>query len=182
MTAGYVRLEFAGLTEGMDDATAVSRSLLRQLQPDPAMKKTPVFAIALLSLGCMGVSTNASLMDPSLHLAHTCPDAVKLFTTRDRVNAEYREVAVLYSTGLTRYSDEDDLIKSMRKKAAKIGANGIILDPIEEPKASTKIAAEVANVLTRDVTGISPERKGHALAIYIAADSASGRAVCARPR
>jgi CO dehydrogenase/acetyl-CoA synthase gamma subunit (corrinoid Fe-S protein) len=146
------------------------------------MKKSPAFAIALFSLGCMGVSTNASLMDPSLHLARTCPDAVKLYTTRDRVNAEYREVAVLYSTGLTRYSDEDDLIKSMRKKAARIGANGIILDPIDEPKASIKVAAEVANVLTRDVVGISPERKGHALAIYVAADSANARAMCARSR
>jgi hypothetical protein len=154
------------------------------MTPNPVavMKKTSPLALAVVSLGCMGVSTNASLMDPSLHLARTCPAAVKLYTTADRVKAEYREVALLNSTGLTRYSDEDDLIESMRKTAAKIGANGIILDGIQEPGAATKVAAEVANVLTSEAAGISPERKGRAVAIYVPADSSEARTICAKSK
>ena len=132
-------------------------------------------------LGC-GVSTNASLIDPTLHLARTCPAAVKLYTTPDRVKTEYREVALLTSTGLTRYSDEGDMINSMREKAAKIGANGIILSGIDEPSAAVKVAAEAANVLSRDALGVSPERKGRALAIFVAADSADTRIACARSK
>ena len=132
----------------------------------------------MFTFGC-GVSTNATLVDPSIHLARLCTEAVKLYTAPDRVRTEYREVALLNSSGETRYSDEADLIKSMRKAAAKAGANGIILNGIDEPNAATKVAAEVSNVLTRDAMPISPERKGRAIAIFVPADSANAVAVCA---
>jgi hypothetical protein len=70
----------------------------------------------------------------------------------------------------------------MREAAAKVGANGIILNGIDEPNAMTKVAAEVSNVLTGETAGISPERKGRALAIYVPADSANASAVCARAK
>ena len=145
------------------------------------MKKVPPLALTAALLGC-GVSTSASLMDPSLHLARTCPAAVKLYTTPERVKTEYREVALLNSTGLTRYSDEGDMIDSMREKAAKIGANGIILSGIDEPSAALKVAAEAANVLSGEAMAVSPERKGRALAIFVAADSAETRTACAQSK
>ena len=143
------------------------------------MIKISLFAIALITLGCYHVSTTASVMDPSLHLARTCPAAVKLYLTGDRVNTGYREIALLNSTGRTRDTNEEDMIKSMREKAARLGANGIILNGIDEPKAATKVAAEATNVLTGYVTDLSPERKGHALAIYVPTDSTDMRAICA---
>ena len=146
------------------------------------MKKTTLLSMAVISLGCYHVSTNVSLMDPSWHLPHTCPAAVKLYMTPERVQTEYREVALLNSTGRTLDTSEGDMIKSMREKAAKVGANGIILNSIDEPKAATKVAAEATNVLTGYKTDLSPERKGHALAIYVAADSANARATCAQAK
>jgi len=145
------------------------------------MKKLCALTLTLFSVGC-GVSTNTSLVDPSIHLARLCPDGVKLYTAPDRVTTEYREVALLNASGETRYSDEGDLINSMRKAAAKAGANGIILNGIDEPNAATKVAAEVSNVITRDAMPISPERKGRALAIFVPADSATAAAVCARKK
>jgi len=140
-------------------------------------------APALTITACRTVSTNASLMDPSLHLAKTCPAAVKLYTTPDRVEQPYREVALLNSVGQTSYSSESDLIKSMREKAAKVGANGIILDRIDEPSAMAKIAGQVAQIgadAAGAITMISAERKGRALAIYVPTDSARTITACAK--
>ncbi|HJP84692.1 MAG TPA: hypothetical protein VJ852_01770 [Gemmatimonadaceae bacterium] len=146
------------------------------------MRKSSIFAITLISVGCYHVSTAASLMDPSLHLTRTCPDAVKLYLTADRVKTDYREVALLNSTGRTRDTSVEEMIESMREKAAKIGANAIILSGIDEPKEATKVAAEATNVLTGYAVALSPARRGHALAIYIPADSADSQATCAKPK
>ena len=50
---------------------------------------------------------------------------------------------------------------SMKKKAAKMGANAIILDATSEPSAATKILGTVL------LLGIGGQRKGKAVAIYV---------------
>jgi hypothetical protein len=148
--------------------------------------KYPFLAASALAISaCHFVSTDASLIDPTLHLARTCPDGVKLYTVPDRVQQPYREVALLHSAGKTGYSSESDMIKSMREKAAKVGANGLILDNIDEPSALAKIAGEVAQIganATGQIATISAERKGKAMAIYVPEDSALSAAACARAR
>jgi hypothetical protein len=120
------------------------------------------------------VRTNAALIDPSVQLARTCAEAVKLFTTPDRVSQPYREIAVLNAKGESNWSDEGDMIQSMREKAAEVGANGIILSKIDEPSALTKVIGQVAK------TG--SQRKGNALAIYVPSDSTNTATVCARKK
>ena len=129
----------------------------------------PLCAFAAVVLGAC-VSTNAALIDPTVHLARTCPSAIRLYTTPDRVGQPYREIAVLNAKGESNWSDEDDMIESMRDKAAEVGANGIILSGIDEPSALTKVIGQVAK------TG--SQRKGKALAIYVASDSATTATVC----
>lgn len=152
-----------------------------------AMNPKYLFAAApaLAISACHSVSTNASLIDPSLRLAKTCPAAVKLYTVPDRVQQPYREVALLSSSGQTSYSSESDMIKSMRERAATVGANGIILDRIDEPSAWAKIAGQVAQVAA-DAAGqlaqISAERNGRAMAIYVPADSTQTIAACAKAK
>jgi len=136
------------------------------------MKLLPSLLVAVVVLGC--VSTNAALIDPSVQLARTCSDAIKLYTTPDRVGKPYREVAVLNAKGESNWSDEGDMINSMRDKAADVGANGIILNKIDEPSALTKVIGEVAR------TG--SQRKGAALAIYVPSDSVSNLTVCANAK
>ena len=123
-------------------------------------------------LVCACVSTNAALIDPTVHMARTCPSAIKLYTTPDRVGAPYREVALLNAKGESNWSDEGDMIDSMRDKAAEVGANGIILSRIDEPSALTKVIGQVAK------TG--SQRKGNALAIYVPSDSTNTSTVCAK--
>jgi hypothetical protein len=136
------------------------------------MKQFRSLLVAAFACGC--VKTNAALIDPSVQLARTCPAAVKLFTTPDRVGHPYREIAVLNAKGESNWSDEGDMIQSMREKAADVGANGIILSKIDEPSALTKVIGEVAK------TG--SQRKGNAMAIYVPSDSTSNVSVCARKR
>ena len=136
------------------------------------MKPLPSILAAVLLCGC--VSTNAALIDPSVRLARTCPAAIKLYTTPDRVGQPYREVAVLNAKGESNWSDEGDMIQSMRDKAADVGANGIILSKIDEPSALTKVIGQVAK------TG--SQRKGNALAIFVPSDSTNTATVCANTR
>ena len=128
-----------------------------------------ILAFAFASAGC--TSTNAALMDNSVHLATTCPDAVKMYTSPSKVGADYKEVALLNSTGSTGFTSEAGMMKSMRKKAADVGANGIIMGNIDEPGAGAKVAAAVF--------GTSTQRKGKSVAIFVPSDSARASAFCA---
>jgi hypothetical protein len=130
-----------------------------------------VMAGFAITTGC--TRTNAALVDNSIHLAPTCPDAVKLYTSPSSVGASYTEIALLNSTGASGWTTEAGMMTSMRKKAASIGANGIIMGNINEPGAGAKVAAAVF--------GTATERKGKSVAIYVPTDTARVRNVCARP-
>jgi hypothetical protein len=134
----------------------------------PQIRITACTLLVVLT-GC--TRTNAALMDNSLRLAPTCPDAVKIYTTPAQVGATYQEVALLNSTGNTGFTSEAGMMKSMRQKAAQVGANGIIMGNIDEPGAGAKVAAAVF--------GTGAERKGKSVAIYVASDSARVRSFCA---
>ena len=125
--------------------------------------------VALVTTAC--VRTNAALIDPTVHLAPTCPAAIRLYTSADVVQQPYQQVALLNSSGEASWSDEAKMIQSMREKAADVGANGIILGGIDEPSALTKVIGDVAKTGTI--------RKGKSVAIYVPADAERARAACA---
>jgi hypothetical protein len=118
--------------------------------------------------GC--VHTNAAVLNPTAVFARTCPAAVVAYTTPDRVPGRYTEIALLNSSGSSRRTSEAGMIQSQREKASELGANGIILEGIDEPSAGAKVAGAFL--------GTRVERKGKALAIWVEADSAKTRGVC----
>ena len=124
---------------------------------------------AVLSTAC--VYTGATVLDSSAQHPAICPEAVRLFTGADKVPGEYGEVAVLTSKGDVDLTSEEGMVKSQRKKAAKLGANGLILGDQKDPSTGAKIA--------KAVLGTSANRKGRATAIYIPGDSARVREACA---
>jgi hypothetical protein len=63
------------------------------------------------------------------------------------------------------------MANSQRKKAAKLGANGIILGDQKDPSTGAKLA--------QAFFGTSADRKGKSVAIYLPADSARVQAACA---
>jgi len=126
-----------------------------------------LFAFALAAC----TKTNAALMDNSIHLARTCPDAVKLYTAPSNVGSPYTEIALLNSTGNSGWTSESGMMKSMRQKAAEVGATGIIMGNIDEPGAGAKVVGAIF--------GTGTERKGKSLAIFVPADSTRIKTVCA---
>lgn len=127
---------------------------------------------ALLIVVAACTSTNAALMDNSVHLARTCADGVRLYSDPTKVGSTYTEVALLNSSGSTGWTTESGMMKSMRKKAADVGANGIIMGQIDEPGAGAKVAAAVF--------GTETQRKGKSVAIFVPADSARARLACSQ--
>ncbi|MCX6555589.1 MAG: hypothetical protein NTZ12_11365 [Candidatus Aminicenantes bacterium] len=106
------------------------------------------------------VHTNTTILDPEKVREPIDPDDVIIYTTAAKVPGDYEEIALLNSKADSASTSEAQMFKSMRKKAAKIGANAIILDAVSEPSVGAKIAAAV-------LFGGGAERKGKALAIYV---------------
>jgi hypothetical protein len=126
-------------------------------------------AAPLLTGAC--VSTNAALMNPTVKLAPVCPNGVALFTSPDKVGKAYTEVAILNAKGESGWTSEEGMYNSMRKKAAGLGANGVILNDIKEAGAGAKVAGAIF--------GTGTERKGSSIAISVPGDSARVREACA---
>ncbi len=131
------------------------------------MQKFLIPAVVIL-VGC--VSTNAAVLDSSLQLQPVCPDGVRIFTDSSRVGQPYTEVAILNSKGDDDMTSESGMMKSQRKKAAQLGANGIILGTMQGPGTGAKV--------WHTLLGTSANRKGKAIAIFIAADSLRVRQAC----
>ena len=127
-------------------------------------------SLLILLLGTACVHTNAAVLDVTQKFAPLCPDGVKVFSDTSKVGKAYQEVALLNSKGESGSTSEQGMINSQRKKAAELGANGIVLGGFQEPKAGTKIVGALL--------GTGAERKGSALAIYIPADSARVKTAC----
>ncbi len=115
------------------------------------------FCVLLLS-GC--VTTNASMLGTaSTQRPVVLPENVALYRNADQVPRRYEEVALLNSEGDSNFTNEAKMFESMKKKAGEVGANAIILDALSEPSGGAKVAAAIF--------GVSAERKGKALAIYV---------------
>lgn len=127
--------------------------------------------VALIAVAAC-TQTNAALLDPSVHLAKTCADGIELYTSPDKAPAGYHEVALLNAKGSTAFTSEAGMMTSMRKKAAEVGATGVILGGIDEPGAGAKVAGALL--------GTGTERKGKAVAVYVADDTAKVNRVCAQ--
>jgi len=95
----------------------------------------------------------------STQRAIVLPENVALYRNADQVPRRYEEVALLNSEGDSNFTNEAKMFESMKKKAGEVGANAIILDALSEPSGGAKVAAAIF--------GVSAERKGKALAIYV---------------
>jgi uncharacterized lipoprotein YajG len=123
-----------------------------------------LFLLAALLLTTACVRTNATLLNPSpVARPKVAPSAVRIYRTADQVGRPFEEIALLNSTGESNLTDENDLFESMRKKAGELGANGVILDAVNEASAGAKVAAAIF--------GTGTQRKGRAIAIYVLPDS-----------
>jgi hypothetical protein len=127
-----------------------------------------LLAGALLACGARArvVATN-----PALALAPTCSNAVPVFADSEHVPYDYYEVALITAEGNSVYNGNGDLLKSIRNQAARLGANGVVIDAMGATHATVKVVG--AALGSNDA-----ERKGRAIAIWMPSDTARVREAC----
>jgi hypothetical protein len=100
-------------------------------------------------------------------------EQVVIYRTADQVDGRYEEVALLNAAGDHTFASEERLYQSLRKEAADLGANAIILDqviePNVEPRMSGKWWLEVSHAVYNNVIN-PPNRRAKAIAIYVYRD------------
>ncbi|MCA2984757.1 MAG: hypothetical protein ACK6DR_07585 [Gemmatimonas sp.] len=107
------------------------------------------------------VRTKSVLVDPSAPpLPALDPANVRIFTSSEELDTlAYTRVALIEATASGELTSQSGMLQAMRKKAAKLGANGILLPSINEPGAGAKVAGAVF--------GTGTQRKGNVVAIRI---------------
>jgi hypothetical protein len=115
--------------------------------------------VIILAAGC--VSTRAIYLNPTgPTYPKVAPDEVRIFTTEAELDSlVYVRIAIIEATGSGEYTSQTDMLTAMRKKAADLGANGVLLPQINEPGAGAKVAGAIFGTRT--------QRKGNAVAVRI---------------
>lgn len=120
--------------------------------------RLPIFALLAVTAALGGcVSTNSTPLGLGETRPAVVPAMVAFYRTGDQVGRPYTEVALLNSSGDSLWTTEKKMFQSMRQEAAKLGADGVILERVKEPAVAIKVAAAIFHV--------SAPRKGRAVAI-----------------
>jgi hypothetical protein len=123
----------------------------------------PVVALVLLTSAC-GVRTNTRDLNPAITRAPTCEDAIDTYTSRSQVPHDYYELAWISAEGNSVYTSEGKIASQVRKKAAEVGANAVIVNDFKESGATAKVVGAALGSTSADT-------KVSALAIYMPAEA-----------
>lgn len=116
--------------------------------------------VGALSLSACGVRTHTTDISPSMSRAATCDEAIDTYTSRAQVPHDYYELAWISAEGNSVYASDGKIAAQIRKKAAQVGANAIIINDFKESGATTKVIGAALGGRTADT-------KTSALAIYM---------------
>lgn len=134
------------------------------------MRHTILPGLTVVALAAC-VSTNATVLDHSVRpMTGVCPEGVRIYLAPEDIPDGAVKVALLKSKGDDDFTSAEGMINSQRKKAAQLGANGLIL--MAQKDAST--GAKVASYLF----GTSQNRKGEAVALWVPDDTTRVRQIC----
>lgn len=123
------------------------------------MKRVFVLFVVTVSValtGCISTSV-APLTGKTYPAVHA--DEVTIYLRDDDIPGAYEKIAIIYARGDYALTDEAQMFKSVRKKAAKLGANGVLLQEVSEPGTGAKVA--------NHLLGTGADRKGELVAIYV---------------
>lgn len=109
------------------------------------MKRTILLPIVVLATLSACVETQVTRLEAGPARAAIAPDAVAIYRSPAEVPGRFRAIALLDSSADTDLAGYGDIYASMRKKAAAIGANGIILGDQLEPSPLLRLAGELLN-------------------------------------
>ena len=131
--------------------------------------------ISVASLVCTltacGARAHIVARNPALTLAPTCANAVPVYPSSDKVPYDYYEVAIITARANSVYNGNGDILKSVRNQAARVGANGVVIDSLGTTHATVKVIGAALG-------GHDAERKASAIAIWMPSDTARVREAC----
>jgi hypothetical protein len=105
--------------------------------------------------GCVG--TRATVLDSASRPA--VPEReVRIVLRIERLPEDCSRIAVLRSLGDADFSSESQMIRSLRRRAGRLGANTVLLEYVRNPTTRQEIAALVL--------GTPNARKGRAVAFH----------------
>src|SRR2546428_3410508 len=158
----------------------VARCTTRGIHPHrrrvTMMKTKTLKGIALacaLAAGsaCAGVKKTTTDINPAMSRAPTCANAIAVFNARADVPYDYYELAWIEASGNSVWTTDNQLQTQVRNGAAKVGANAVIINPVEQSKTAIKVLGEA-------IGAKSATHKVSALAIYMPGDAARVRSTC----
>ena len=132
----------------------------------------PLVLSALAASAC-GVRTKTTDVSPNLARAATCDEAVDIYTSRAAVPQDYYELAWISAEGNSVYTSEGKITAQVRRKAADVGANAIIVNDFKESGATAKVVGAA-------IGSSSADTKISALAIYMPAEADRVRLKCGK--
>jgi hypothetical protein len=121
-------------------------------------------ALSALSLSACGVRTHTTDVSPSVSRAPTCDEAVDTYTSRAAVPHDYYELAWISAEGNSVYTSDGKITAQIRKKAADVGANAIIVNDFTASNGTAKVVGAALG-------SSSADSKVSALAIYMPAEA-----------
>ncbi|HLA14752.1 MAG TPA: hypothetical protein VJZ25_06990 [Gemmatimonadaceae bacterium] len=124
-----------------------------------------------VTAACTGVRKTTTDVNPSISRSPTCAAAIAVYNSRAEVPYDYYELAWVEAEGNSVWTTDNQLQTQIRNGAAKVGANAVIINPIEQSKSTIKILGEAIG--TRSAT-----QKASALAIYMPADQPRVTTAC----
>ena len=110
----------------------------------------------LFVLSC--VSTSVTKMSTNNYPA-TDPESITVYLDEKDIPGEYEKIALLHTKGNYQWTNESGMMKDAKKKAAKLGANGILLKEIKEPGGTSKVLNSLFHT--------SADRKSEVIAIRV---------------
>lgn len=126
-------------------------------------------ALAVALAGCGGIKVQNTV--PQHKFPATCVSAINLYDSFSKVPNNYYEVALITAEGNSVWTDDDDMVRRMKERAASVGANGMVVDAIKTSATTVQIIG--AALGTGDA-----DRKGRAIAIYMPAHQQRARTAC----
>jgi len=123
----------------------------------------PLILTTLAASAC-GVRTQTTDVSPNLSRAATCEAAVDTYTSRSMVPKDYHELAWISAEGNSVYTSDGKITDQIKKKAAQVGANAIIVNDFKESGATIKVIGAALGSSSADA-------KVSALAIYMPAEA-----------
>ena len=123
-------------------------------------------AALMAILACVSTqATHLAGFDPAR--PKTCPQAIRVYASAEAVGAPYVELAYLKTEASDPVGNEE-MIASMKDKAAELGATAVLLKGIHQVRGGPGLVS----------TAFQTKPEGEAVALWVPRDSATVRAAC----